>query len=144
MGLENGIYVKPTTNRAKDYLQENWEKLDIIELSDGSDAYEIAYFRRYWGIRNDILKVLGMTRDEINDTDLCGEYFVDMIQFSKIYDVLCTNIERDYCEEHNGYWDYRIAARNLGNAIWIVGSMLIDFDNLDLWDEIELGFYDSP
>lgn len=144
MGLENGIYIKPKTNRAKDYLQKNWENLDIIELSDGSEAYEIAYFRRYWGLRNDILNVLSMARDEIKDPNLGGEYSVDMIQFSKIYDVLCTNIERDYYEEYNGYWEYHIAARNLGNAIWIVGSMLIDFDDLDLWDEIELGFYDSP
>lgn len=144
MGLENGIYVKPKTDRAKKYLEEDWSNSDRIELDDGSEAYEIAYFRRYWGLRHDVLKVLGMTKDEMNDPDLCGEHPVDMIQFSKIYDVLCTNIERNYYEEYNGYWEYHIAADVLGHAIWTVGSMLIDFDNLDLWDEVELGFYDSP
>lgn len=144
MGLENGIYIKPKTHRAKEYLRDSWSDLDIIKLSDESKAFEIAYFRRYWGLRHDVLEALDMTEGEINDIDLCGEHPVDRVQFTRIYDALCINISKDYYEEHNGYWDYYIAAKNLGVAIWTVGSMIEDFDSLDLWDEVELGFYDSP
>ena len=149
MGLENGIYIRPKTARAENYLFDNWEDIALNEAFKLEDefeliAYQIAYFRRYWGLRSDILTALGMTKEEQEDPDLCGERSVNRLQFKAIYDILCKNIEKDYYEENNGYWEYYIAARNLGNAIWIIGCMIDDFDALNLWDEIELGFYDSP
>ena len=147
MGLENIIYIKAKTKEAENYLLNNWENIvlhEAFKLHDKSTAYSIAYFRRYWGLRDDVLTALGMTKEEKNDPDLCGEHPVNRLQFLAIYEILCENIEKNYYEEYNGYWEYHIAAKNLGNAIWTVGCMIEDFDGLNLWDEIEIGFIDSP
>ena len=147
MGLENGIYVKPKTAKAENYLLENWEDIvlhEAFKLEDKSIAYQIGYFIKFWGLRKDILTALGMTKEEQEDSDLCGEHSVTRLQFKVIYDILCKHINKEYYEEVDGYWDYHIAARMLGEVIWTIGCMIEDFDALNLWDEVELGFYDSP
>jgi hypothetical protein len=85
MGLDNGITVRGIKGRVPHYIKDYWANIDT------EDEMELAYWRKCWGIRNQILAVLGMN-------DYSYEKQLDVIDLEVVIELL-------KCFTKRGYWD---------------------------------------
>lgn len=128
MGLDNGIVVrngKGRNLRVKDY----WDGIDA-----GNDI-EVAYWRKCWGIRDEILEVLGA------DIDGGGDYKLDLDKMRDVITVLKKFTKRDYWNENaDSIWEFDEFKSNqrriIRNLIRILKWMKKEPD-------LEVYFYDS-
>lgn len=129
MGLDNGIYTKLKKKPPK-YLH-------IWQYSDGD--YEILYWRKYWGVREMILEIVGGYQDNYcND----GTFEINYKQMKKIL-VMCVNLCRKkfYDEYANSYVftfedSKKVMRWNVLRAWWLLRQMKKD-------PSIKVYFYDS-
>ena len=75
MGLDNGIVVRNAKGKYKG-LEDFWNGMDF-----GNDI-EVAYWRKCWGIRNQILTVLN------KDLEGGGDYRLDAVELECIIKLL--------------------------------------------------------
>ena len=141
MGLDNGILVK--------FKNEPTEKEKIalqalgIEKNDGSEYYDVAYFRKFWGWRNSVLDIIGWL-------DLDGqETAIDITALAVMRNQLAHfSVEdnwKDYEQKHervNWIWDYDEYYSNMCvNAVRL--DWLVEYWEKYPEDIEEVIFYDS-
>lgn len=132
MGLDNGIYVKSNRREiTRDILPES-----LVYPFDGNDV-EIAYWRKCWGLRNNILNVLGTRFAEDN-----YESEIDTIEkVQDVMDVIYYFMDKEHWEsEGDSIWEYKNSIRGLRDDYMNL-VIMIEFmkDNPDVY----LVFYDS-
>lgn len=132
MGLDNGIYVKSNRREiTRDILPES-----LVYPFDGNDV-EIAYWRKCWGLRNNILNVLGTRFAEDN-----YESEIDTIEkVQDVMDVIYYFMDKEHWEsEGDSIWKYENSIRGLRDDYMNL-VIMIEFmkDNPDVY----LVFYDS-
>lgn len=132
MGLDNGIYVKSNRREiTRDILPES-----LVYPFDGNDV-EIAYWRKCWGLRNNILNVLGTRFAEDN-----YESEIDTIEkVQDVMDVIYYFMDKEHWEsEGDSIWEYENSIRGLRDDYMNL-VIMIEFmkDNPDVY----LVFYDS-
>lgn len=132
MGLDNGIYVKSNRREiTRDILPES-----LVYPFDGNDV-EIAYWRKCWGLRNNILNVLGTRFAEDN-----YESEIDTIEkVQDVMDVIYYFMDKEHWEsEGDSIWEYENSIRGLRDDYMNL-VIMIEFmkDNPDIY----LVFYDS-
>ena len=109
MGLDNGFIVKNV--KRKDlpiFIIYPFNK----DYTDGE--VEVAYFRKYWGFRNEYVRRLGL--EEEYEYKLSKEDLVYAINLLTYY------IRKNPSDADNGYWDDRTKKtlnRNRWNLIWV-------------------------
>lgn len=129
MGLDNGF-------QSRDIKRSDipdWVKLPFSEESDKYGGVEFAYFRKCWGLRNEILAVL-----HAND-----EYTVpvDAEDIIPIVRVIFKYLDKEYYNEYAcSIWEYDeyvdIIKQSIINLMWLRTYM-------DANPEVRLWFYDS-
>ena len=129
MGLDNGIYIKGY--RKKPFYVKD-------DLYDQSDQIDLAYWRKYWGLRNDIINII---YENYYGND--SEVLLSENQIKKIRNLIMeiTFSKKRYLESCGGYWDYNIYSvlrgiRQMINLTWAARQVRKN-------PEVEVFWYDS-
>ena len=129
MGLDNGIYIKG-------YKKKPFYVKD--DLYDQSNQIDLAYWRKYWGLRNDIINII---YENYYDND--SEVLLSENQIKKIRNLIMelTFSKKKYLESCGGYWDYNIYSvlrgiRQMINLTWAARQVRKN-------PEVEVFWYDS-
>ena len=129
MGLDNGIYIKGY--RKKPFYVKD-------DLYDQSNQIDLAYWRKYWGLRNDIINII---YDNYYSND--SEVLLSENQIKKIRNLIMeiTFSKKRYLESCSGYWDYNIYSvlrgiRQMINLTWAARQVRKN-------PEVEVFWYDS-
>ena len=132
MGLDNGICVRSNKRKlTKDMLPDTLS----YPFSEISEDLEIAYFRKYWGMRNEIVGSF-QHQDEYNTI-----FFETLEQVRKLIGIIASWLnETKWNEEGDSIWEYESAARNLINVIVNLSTIYAFMQNNP---DIYLEFYDS-
>ena len=134
MGLDNGIIIKEA-----EALKDEFKSCPCFTWSDDDQKtygyQEIAYWRKCWGIREAILRVLR------KDQNSCGEHLVEYDDVQAIVRALKPFLSKEYWEENaDSIWEYESAVDNLIDTIlrlsWLDGFMQTHKD-------LKVYFYDS-
>lgn len=129
MGLDNGIYIKG-------YKKKPFYVKD--DFYDQSNQIDLAYWRKYWGLRNDIINII---YENYYGND--SEVLLSENQIKKIRNLIMeiTFSKKRYLESCNGYWDYNIYSvlrgiRQMINLTWAARQVRKN-------PEVEVFWYDS-
>ncbi|MDD7756748.1 MAG: hypothetical protein PUJ51_19960 [Clostridiales bacterium] len=129
MGLDNGIYIKGY--RKKPFYVKD-------DLYEQSNQIDLAYWRKYWGLRNDIINIIYENYYGNNSEVLLSEN-----QIKKIRNLIMeiTFSKKRYLESCSGYWDYNIYSvlrgiRQMINLTWAARQVRKN-------PEVEVFWYDS-
>ena len=129
MGLDNGIYIKG-------YKKKPFYVKD--DLYDQSNQIDLAYWRKYWGLRNDIINII-YENNYGNDS----EVLLTENQIKKRRNLIMeiTFSKKRYLESCGGYWDYNIYSvlrgiRQMINLTWAARQVRKN-------PEVEVFWYDS-
>ena len=129
MGLDNGIYIKGY--RKKPFYVKD-------DLYDQSNQIDLAYWRKYWGLRNDIINII---YENYYGND--SEVLLSENQIKKIRNLIMeiTFSKKRYLESCSGYWDYNIYSvlrgiRQMINLTWAARQVRTN-------PEVEVFWYDS-
>ena len=132
MGLDNGIYVKSNVRE----ITRDMLPAALVYPFDGNDTH-ICYWRKCWGLRNEILNTLGTRFKEENENTE-----IDTIeQVKDLLEVIWYFLDEDHWEdEGNSIWEYEHFFRTLRddymNLLLMIGFMKKNPD-------VYLVFYDS-
>ena len=129
MGLDNGITVKNVTRKQLPPFI-----IYPFEVDFNDNVVDICYWRKWWGLRNDIVNLIHMDFETYDKRLTCA----DVADISKlIWSYLISN---DIEELDHGYWEEesvrRTARINLWNLFWLRVYMR-------LHPNAEVYFYDS-
>lgn len=129
MGLDNGIYIKGY--RKKPFYVKD-------DLYEQSNQIDLAYWRKYWGLRNDIINII---YENYYGND--SEVLLSENQIKKIRNLIMeiTFSKKRYLESCGGYWDYNIYSvlrgiRQMINLTWAARQVRKN-------PEVEVFWYDS-
>ena len=129
MGLDNGIYIKG-------YKKKPFYVKD--DLYEQSNQIDLAYWRKYWGLRNDIINII---YENYYGND--SEVLLSENQIKKIRNLIMeiTFSKKRYLESCSGYWDYNIYSvlrgiRQMINLTWAARQVRKN-------PEVEVFWYDS-
>ena len=129
MGLDNGIYIKGY-RRKPFYVKD--------DFYDQSNQIDLAYWRKYWGLRNDIINII---YENYYGND--SEVLLSENQIKKIRNLIMeiTFSKKRYLESCGGYWDYNIYSvlrgiRQMINLTWAARQVRKN-------PEVEVFWYDS-
>ena len=129
MGLDNGIYIKG-------YKKKPFYVKD--DLYEQSNQIDLAYWRKYWGLRNDIINII---YENYYGND--SEVLLSENQIKKIRNLIMeiTFSKKRYLESCGGYWDYNIYSvlrgiRQMINLTWAARQVRKN-------PEVEVFWYDS-
>lgn len=130
MGLDNGIYVRSNKRKITRDMLPN-----IISYPfDIADDLEIAYFRKYWGMRNEI--VGSFQHDRYNTILLETPQ-----QVKKLIGIIASWLNKQkWDEEADSIWEYDSAADNLLRSIINLSAM---YTFMEQNPDVYLEFYDS-
>ena len=135
MGLDNGIIIRDKQTKEEVTCEEANISFQFF-LSDNSNT--ILYMRKYWGVRNEIIRALDIQDDY--------EKILVPADIQIIIDILWNFTDKGYFEENAGssIWDWQEALPTLMRGICNLKIILNDIEvgNLDL-DKYEIIFYDS-
>ena len=129
MGLDNGIYIKGY--RKKPFYVKD-------DLYDQSNQIDLAYWRKYWGLRNDIINIIYENYYGNDSEVLLSE---NQIKKIRILIMEITFSKKRYLESCSGYWDYNIYSvlrgiRQMINLTWAARQVRKN-------PEVEVFWYDS-
>lgn len=129
MGLDNGIYIKGY-RRKPFYVKD--------DLYEQSNQIDLAYWRKYWGLRNDIINII---YENYYGND--SEVLLSENQIKKIRNLIMeiTFSKKRYLESCSGYWDYNVYSvlrgiRQMINLTWAARQVRKN-------PEVEVFWYDS-
>lgn len=100
MGLDNGIVL-----RVQKEVKVPFGTSDNFDQSTDYDAYEICYWRKCWGIRDAILKVLDPKG--IKQKEMEGYYDVEAEDIPALIKAMKPFFSKEYWDEHAGsIWEF--------------------------------------
>lgn len=129
MGLDNGIYIKGY--RKKPFYVKD-------DLYDQSEQIDLAYWRKHWGLRNDIINIIYENYYGNDSEILLSE---NQIKKIRILIMEITFSKKRFLESCNGYWNYNIYSvlrgiRQMINLTWAARQVRKN-------PEVEVFWYDS-
>ena len=129
MGLDNGIYIKG-------YKKKPFYVKD--DLYEQSNQIDLAYWRKHWGLRNDIINIIYENYYGNDSEVLLSEKQIKKI---RILIMEITFSKKRYLESCGGYWNYNIYSilggiRQIINLTWAARQVRKN-------PEVEVFWYDS-
>lgn len=129
MGLDNGITICKKNLDSSIILNESFIPLD----------YEVCYWRKCWGIRNDIIDYLHNTY-EIQEE--LYEYELTLADLQAIYDILLSWYnKKKWNESGRSIWDWKTMKEQLrydcNRLVYLIAKKEVYGDDLPVY------FYDS-
>ena len=106
-----------------------------LEWDEGSDIVELAYFRKYWGLRGEILTKLHCAEYNNSCTNVDAEDIIPIVK------ILMKYLDEQYYKNNaDSIWEYDEARDNIQlsiiNLIWLKTYM-------EQHPDVECYFYDS-
>ena len=102
---------------------------------DWNENCELAYFRKYWGVRGEILNKLHCMQDNDSRTTVDAEDIIPIVK------ILMKYLDREYYEDNaRSIWEYDEAHDNIQNSI--INLMWLKM-YMESHPEVECYFYDS-
>lgn len=135
MGLDNGIIVRHREGRPI-YIPRRY--YDYVYELGGNSQYEIAYWRKCWGLRDKILDILNIDQSDYDSYDIN----LDREDIKNIIKLLKKFTKKDYWNKYaDSIWSfdidiYKRQKRIIRNLKFIHWRMRLD-------PEINVYFYDS-
>lgn len=133
LGLDNGIYVKSNKRKITRETLPNVIKYPFDEDYDGE--VEIAYWRKCWGIRNEIINTFNDGKDDCKFTIDTPEQVSDLIKL-----VASWLDEKKWNEEADSIWEYDEIKDTL---VTNVVNLSIVYLYMVSKPDVYLEFYDS-
>ena len=128
IGLDNGIIVRNAKNKYKG-IKDFWGGIDA-----GNDI-EVAYWRKCWGIRNQILTVLN------KDLEGGGDYRLGLVELKYVIKLLKEFTIREYWNEYaDSIWTFDEFKNNQKQIIKNLKKL---YREMKKDPNIEVYFYDS-
>lgn len=129
MGLDNGIYIKGYEKKLF-YVKD--------DLYDQSNQIDLAYWRKHWGLRNDIINIIYENYYGNDSEVLLSE---NQIKKIRILIMEITFSKKRYLESCGGYWNYNIYSvlrgiRQMINLTWAARQVRKN-------PKVEVFWYDS-
>ena len=129
MGLDNGITIYKKNLNSSIILNESFIPLD----------YEVCYWRKCWGIRNDIISYLHNTHEIQEDL---YEYELTLEDLQAIYDILLSWYnKKKWNESGRSIWDWKTIKEQLrydcNRLAYLIAKKEVYGDDLPVY------FYDS-
>lgn len=132
MGLDNGIVIKAKKEFTWKSKLGNSSIYEYQFIKD--DTLEVCYWRKCWGIRNDIIHRLHMVSNECNNEELESADIRAIVRILELY----TN--KEYWEQNaDSIWEYKDMIETLWNQIYT----LVYVESLVNDGLVEVSFYDS-
>ena len=130
MGLDNGLICK---HIKRDDIS-SWVKLPW-GWDKNREEQELIYFRKYWGIRGEILSKLHCMEDNDRYTPVDAEDIIPIVK------ILMKYLDKEYYEDNAAsIWEYEEAHEHIQqsiiNLMWLKVYM-------EQYPEVECYFYDS-
>lgn len=129
MGLDNGIMVKKTNKIAKFFNKKKYSYYDY----DGVCEIEIAYWRKCWNIRNQILNILDVTKDNDSHAEISIPKMKEIIRFLKSLN------EKNWEDYGYSIWSWDEQKKSIKYQIKRLKRLLLIMKFYD----VEVYFYDS-
>ena len=130
MGLDNGIYVKSCDRKL---TRKDLPLIIDYPFGDDENDTEIVYWRKYWGLRNEIVRNFPYVDGTI--------YFHSPDSVKQLIDIISSWISKERWDEDSGsIWDFEEAEPNLIRSI--INLTAIYQFMVDKYD-VYLEFYDS-
>ena len=132
MGLDNGIYV---VSYKREITKDMLPNVISYPWSSDDKPVEIAYFRKYWGMRNEILR-------EFQETDKEGYTLIETPdQVKKLIGILGSWLNKEKWDtEGDSIWEYEDAA---GNIVQVIINLAAVYAFMVNNPDVYLKFYDS-
>lgn len=132
MGLDNGIVIKKITKEQIELIP-SYIETDITEYNN-EIRIEIAYWRKCWGIRNEIINILHMDSNQYKTK-------IDIEDIPAIIRMLYKFLSEEYWSKcGDSIWEYEDIkeklVQNIINLKWLYYFMQKN-------ENIEIEFYDS-
>lgn len=133
LGLDNGIYIKSNKRKITRETLPNIIKYPFDE--DYNEEVEIAYWRKCWGIRNEIIDTFNEGKDDYKFTIDTPEQVSDLIKL-----IASWLDEKKWNKEADSIWEYdEIKDTLVTNVVNLSIVYLYMVSNPDVY----LEFYDS-
>lgn len=129
MGLDNGIYIKNYKHKPFYVKEQLYEQKNHIDL---------AYWRRYWGLRSDMINIICA---DYEGNDLKVLLSAKQIKEMRALIWKITFSKKKYLEACNDYWEYNKYSifrgiRQIINLTWAARQVKKD-------PQVEVFWYDS-
>ena len=137
MGLDNGFLVKSNIRKiTRDMLPAD---INYPFEEDYNGEPEVIYWRKCWGLRNDIMETFGWTDNYFEPND---PYVINTPkQVAKLIEIIASWMNESRWEEDGrSIWDYEEIHNTLINNIMNLTSI---YAFMSLNPDVYLEFYDS-
>ena len=135
MGLDNGIYVKKNALTKSINLNDTF-----IGDSYNRDEIDITYWRKCWGLRNDIIDYL-YNKYDINENDI-GTFKLDTDDINIIISIVSSwRNKKKWNNESNSIWTWKEIKDSLVQNLIDLTYLLVKME--DYPGGFEVYFYDS-
>lgn len=132
MGLDNGIMIKAKKDFVWKSKLGNASVYEYQFMKD--DTLEVCYWRKCWGIRNDIIQRLHMVSNECNNEELESADIRAIVRILEFY------TDKEYWEKYaDSIWEYKEIIETLWSQIYT----LVYVESLVNDGLVEVSFYDS-
>jgi hypothetical protein len=134
MGLDNGIILKAAEGKTIAKPPVICKDFWACDSLKSSNKIDIAYWRKCWGIRGEILEICSNAAED-------GRYYLTVEQLYQVREVIRRFLHRKYYEENeHGYWDWKDIKRHLIRQYFSI-SWAIRYMRRN--SGVECYFYDS-
>ena len=141
MGLDNGIIIKPKTEKGFDFLNKYYH--EEINKSYSPGEYEIVYWRKCWNLRGRMLEVF---RDNPSDND-GYKTSLSIVDLKKVVELVLKYFlnEKNWNNEYGqSIWEWKTMLRNIADEIFEIRRFLDNVKEEGIQEEdLEIYFYDS-
>ena len=130
MGLDNGLVCK----NIKREDVPTWVRLPW-GCDESSEDCELIYFRKYWGIRGEILSKLHCRKDNDSQTPVESEDIIPIVK------ILMKYLDKEYYDDNaDSIWEYEEAHEHIQDSI--INLMWLKM-YMESHPEVTCYFYDS-
>ena len=135
MGLDNGIFVKKNVLTKLTNIEERFST-----SYDTDSSVDITYWRKCWGLRNDIIEYL-YNKYDINENDI-GTFKLDTDDINTIISIVSSwRNKKKWNNESNSIWTWKEIKDSLVQNLIDLTYLLVKME--DYPGGFEVYFYDS-
>lgn len=135
MGLDNGIFVKKNALTKLTNIEERFST-----SYDTDSSVDVTYWRKCWGLRNDIIEYL-CNKYDVNEYDI-ETFKLDIDDINKIISIVSSwRNKKKWNNESNSIWTWKEIKDSLVQNLIDLTYLLVKME--DYPGGFEVYFYDS-
>lgn len=142
MGLDNGIMIK--LNLQEDHKSAIYFD-EMLDSRSYDEVKEICYWRKCWGLRDDIMDYLNRNKTETCPLEDWGPvYELDVTDLFEIYKIIISwQDKKKWNSEGRSIWGYKEIKKYLRNHVRRLSYIIGLLQNEEINKAATIFFYDS-